>query len=166
MSASRRILLKKSIWGDARKFLRPADRLYVRRREGPYCLPKSITSLGNVADKRCSSREAPRSTFARFFALLDFRFFNNMCQEETYAPQQVISLYERTCRRNKKRIQRQDWQKKSAVGLRAATAFLYAPTRPRLSPHGGRNSQRARQLSTPSTRWHSRLRNSSTRRSR
>jgi len=27
----------------------------------------------------------------------------------------------------KKRIQRQDLQKKAAVGLRAATAFLYAP---------------------------------------
>jgi hypothetical protein len=36
----------------------------------------------------------------------------------------------------KKRIQRQDWQKKAAVGLRAATAFLYAPTRPRLLPLG------------------------------
>jgi hypothetical protein len=59
------------------------------------------------------------------------------CQEETHASQQIIRLYERTCRRNmKKRIQRQDLQKKAAVGLRAATAFLYAPTRPRLSPHG------------------------------
>ena len=75
-----------------------------------------------------------------------------MCQEETHASQQIISLYERTCRRNmKKRIQRQDLQKKTAVGLRAATAFLYVPTRPRLSPWreetvSGRASFRRHQL--------------------
>jgi hypothetical protein len=46
------------------------------------------------------------------------------CQEETHAPQQLIGLYERICRRNiKNRTQRQGWQKQAAAGLRAATAF-------------------------------------------
>ena len=60
------------------------------------------------------------------------------CQEETHASQQIIGLYEGTCRRNmKKCIQRQDSQKKSLCrvesgdgsSLRAHTAATIAAWR-------------------------------------
>ena len=145
-------MLKKSFWGDARKFLEPL--IGFTCGEGPHRLIQNRSQASVMSLTSGAAAGKPRDRLSRdFWRCWIFDFFNNICQEETHASQQVISLYERTCRRNiKKRIQRQDWQKKSAVGLRAATAFLYAPTRPRLSPHGGRNSQRARQLSTPSTR--------------
>jgi hypothetical protein len=49
---------------------------------------------------------------------------------------QLIGLYGRICRRNISAFSDKIRKKKAAAGLRAATAFLYAPTRPRLSPHG------------------------------
>ena len=56
------------------KILRTADAFYVQRREGTISFrPKLITDLRSGVEKRRSSREAQRSTSARFFGLFDFR---------------------------------------------------------------------------------------------
>ncbi len=72
------ILLQKSFWGDARKNPEPLmrfDAFYARRRDEGRFHPKSITDLRGGAEKRRSSKEAQRSTFARFLRLFDFRLF-------------------------------------------------------------------------------------------
>src|SRR5260370_561158 len=67
-------IVAKVFLGWRTKILRAADAFYARRREGTISLhPKSITDLRSGVEKRRSSREVQRSTFARFLGLFDFR---------------------------------------------------------------------------------------------
>ncbi len=67
-------IVAKVFSGRRTKILRTADALYEPRREGTISLhPKSITDLRSGVEKRRSSREVQRSTFARFLGLFDFR---------------------------------------------------------------------------------------------
>src|ERR1700730_18207888 len=69
----------KSLFGWRTKILRAADAFYARRREGPISFhPKSITDLRSSVEKRRSSREVQRSTFARFLGLFDFRLLQQL----------------------------------------------------------------------------------------
>src|SRR3984893_466744 len=67
-------IVAKVFLGWRRKILRAADAFYARRREGTISFhSKSITDLRSGIEKRRSSREVQRSTFARFLGLFDFR---------------------------------------------------------------------------------------------
>src|SRR4029078_12301747 len=75
---SRRLLMtdivEKVFSGWRPKIPRAADASDARRREGPNPLhPKSITDVRSGVEKRRSSGEVWRSTFARFLGLFDFR---------------------------------------------------------------------------------------------
>jgi hypothetical protein len=64
--------LQKSFWGGERKFLEPLMRLARGDMRDHIASPKSITDLRSGVEKRRSSREVQRSTFARFLGLFDF----------------------------------------------------------------------------------------------
>ena len=69
------ILMQKSFWDGERKLLEPLDRKLTRGdvRDPIISLQKWITDLRSGLEKRRSSREAQKSTFARFLGLFDFR---------------------------------------------------------------------------------------------
>ena len=73
MSASHPILLQKSFWGGERKFLEPLMRFARGDVRDHIVSSKSITDLRSRVEKRRSSGEIQRSTFARFLGLFDFR---------------------------------------------------------------------------------------------
>jgi hypothetical protein len=73
MSASLPILLQKSFWGGERKFLEPLMRFARGDVRDHIVSSKSITDLRSRVEKRRSSGEVQRSTFARFLGLFDFR---------------------------------------------------------------------------------------------
>src|SRR5437870_13253171 len=67
-------IVAKVFLGWRTKILRAADAFYARRREGPYRFIQNRSRTSVLAfEKRRSSREVQRSTFARFSGSLDFR---------------------------------------------------------------------------------------------
>src|SRR6266478_3390303 len=86
-------IVAKVFSGRRTKILRTADALYEPRREGTISFhPKSITDLRSGVEKRRSSREVQRSTFARFLGLFDFRLL------QQYRRKAVVRITARTCR--------------------------------------------------------------------
>jgi hypothetical protein len=76
-----RIVLKNSFWGDVRKFLGQLMRLTRDDVRDHIISSKIDHAPRSGADKRCISRDALRSTFARFLALSDFRVFQHNRRE-------------------------------------------------------------------------------------
>src|ERR1700681_295154 len=67
------ILLQKSFWGGERKFLEPLMRFTRGDVRDHIVSSKSLTDLRRRVEKRRSSGEIQRSTFAGFLGLFDFR---------------------------------------------------------------------------------------------
>jgi hypothetical protein len=83
------ILLQKSFWDGERKFLEPLKR-FTRGDVRDHILhPKSITDLRSGVEKRRSSREVQRSTFARFLGLFDFRLLQQNRRKAAIPPLRV-----------------------------------------------------------------------------
>jgi hypothetical protein len=75
------ILLQKAFWGGERKFLQPLMRFTRGDVRDHIASSKSITDLRRGVEKRRSSREVQRSTFARFLGLFDLRLLQQYRHE-------------------------------------------------------------------------------------
>src|SRR5215204_5401748 len=70
-------IVQKSFWSDERKFL-ASLMLFAGGDVRDHIVSSKIDhGLSSGANKRCSSREAPRSAFARFLGLFDFRLLQH-----------------------------------------------------------------------------------------
>src|SRR5712671_2396476 len=85
-------IVAKVFLGWRTKILRAADALYARQREGPYRFIQNRSRTSAVALKSDAAAEKSKDQLSRDFPGRSiFDFCNNICQQETHAPQQFNS---------------------------------------------------------------------------
>src|SRR5712675_3468532 len=87
-------IVAKVFLGWRTKILRAADAFYARRREGPYRFIQNRSRISVMALKSDAAAEKPKDQLSRdFLGWSIFDFCNNICQQETPAPQQFNAAY-------------------------------------------------------------------------
>src|SRR4249919_3017021 len=77
--------VEKSFLGDGRKFLRAADALWARRREGPYRFIQNGSRTSVVALKSDAAAEKSKDRLSRdFWGCSIFDFCNNICHKRSF----------------------------------------------------------------------------------